>query len=458
MSLSGISFLCIYFPILFIGYYNPVFKSRKFKNIILLLASLGLYAFAEPVYILLLVGSILFNFIFAKIERKTGSRFWGYFAIIIDVLVLIFFKYINRALSFGLFSDYSMLRIAFPIGLSYFTFREISFILESRKDDCHDAGLLDVALYISNFMCINAGPLGFYDTEIAQIKNREETKEKVFKGIKRFVTGLIKKIIIADIMLSLVIICFAQDSLSVVMAWAGAIGYTLVIFFDFSGYTDMAIGVGNIFGFELQENFALPYTAASVSDFWKRWHMSLTKWFTRYIYIPLGGSRVNSKARHLFNLWVVWLCTGIWHGSSWTFVLWGMIYFVIQAIEKYTDLPAKLKKLHIGHVYTLLIVTLCWVIFRADSVSDAFGYIGNMFGVNCSGILNGNELSIIKYYIVPFAAGIILSSSLVTKFNKLKNDKLAVDIIWHIVLLLLFAVTLIIMAGKGYTAPLYAGF
>jgi D-alanyl-lipoteichoic acid acyltransferase DltB (MBOAT superfamily) len=448
--------MAVYFPLLLVIYYNPFFAGIRFKNIILLLASLGLYAAAEPVYIVLLLVSILFNYAMVRAEQKTKQKFFGYSAIAVDVVVLLFFKYINQIL--GMVSHDAFPSVAFPIGLSYFTFREISYIVESRKMTKIVRGGVETSLFLCNFMSVSAGPLGFYDSEIGQYIDRKVNKDLIYAGMKRCAVGLCKKIIIADSLKKLVDVCFARPELSVLMAWCGAIAYTLEIYFDFSGYSDMAVGTGNVFGFELEENFSLPYTASSVSEFWKKWHMSLTKWFTRYVYIPLGGSRVNSKARHLFNLWAVWLCTGIWHGSNWTFILWGMIYFVLQAVEKYTDLPGKINRLHLGHIYTMLVVTLCWVIFRSDSLAVSFRYIGAMFGIRNTGIISVGDMDTLKYYAVPMVIGILCASSLAGKFNRMKENKIFLRAAGNAVMFAVFMAAVVIMIGRGYTAPLYAGF
>jgi D-alanyl-lipoteichoic acid acyltransferase DltB (MBOAT superfamily) len=454
--------MTIYFPLLLAVYYNPFFKNIMFKNIILLLASLSLYAMAEPIYIAFLALSMLFNWGIVHIEYKTKQKFWGNFAIVVDVAVLLFFKYINKVLQLEVFSHTVVATIALPIGLSYFTFREISYVVESRKmnDRCLDTwgGMIPQLLYLCNFITISAGPLGFYDIEIGQFLNRRVNDNLVYIGIKRAVIGLIKKIIIADSLKNLVDICFSQTNLSVFMAWCGAVAYTLEIYYDFSGYSDMAIGIANVFGFKLTENFNLPYTSISICEFWRKWHMSLTKWFTRYIYIPLGGSRVNSKLRHIFNLWVVWLCTGIWHGSNWTFILWSMIYFVLQIIEKYTNISEKINKIHMGHIYTMLVVTLCWVIFRSDDLMASFNYIGAMFGFNSSGIICNGDVDMLKYYLIPMIIGILCSSSIVNKYNRVKKNVMLINVVHYIVIFVVFVITIIIMIGRGYTAPLYAGF
>lgn len=456
MSLSSISFIGIYFPLLLLAYYNPFFRSKNFKKVILLLASFGLYAVAEPIYIFLLMFSVLFNYIMVQIEMQRKKHIFGNLAIVMDVLVLIFFKYVNQVMAMCFLSDGKVVSIAFPIGLSYFTFREISYVVDSRKmKKSVKANIIDVGLFICNFMSITAGPLGFYEQEIAQIKGEIRIDHS---GMERFAVGLIKKIVIADSLKNLADCCFAQNQLSVFMAWIGAIAYTLQIYYDFSGYSDMAIGIGKVLGFQLEENFNMPYIATSVSDFWKRWHMSLTKWFTRYIYIPLGGSRVKSSARHIFNLWVVWLCTGIWHGSNWTFILWGMIYFVLQALEKYTSISEKINHLHLGHLYTLFVVNAAWVIFRSKDITSAFQYLGTMIGIRANGFMTYADIETVKYYLLPLLAGILFASSVPCKIKELTEKHRMVQATVRTLEVMLFIISIVLVMGRGYTASLYAGF
>lgn len=457
MSLTSLSFLGIYFPLLLIVYYNPIIKNNVFRKIILVGASLGLYAFSEPSYILLLMGMIACNYFLVKLSDKTNSKLFRVVAIVADVLVLLAFKYINAFLSFGIFNA-SVSSIAFPIGLSYFTFKTISYVIDSSDEK--QGNILDVAIYISNFLTIVSGPLSTYKDELPSIRKRQPVGESnsVYRGLERLIIGLGKKVIIADSLSVLVTQCFASSELSVVMAWAGAIAYTLQLFFDFSGYTDMAIGVGYLFGFNLPENFNYPYMASSISDFWKRWHISLTKWFTKYIYFPLGGSRVKTTARHIFNLFVVWLVTGMWHGSTLTFLIWAMIYFILQLIEKYTKWADVLKKIHLGHVYTLLIVVIEWVIFRSSSVSTGFTYIKSMFFLNGNPAINPADFSTIVKYSIPFILGIAFSTNLGVKIKKLLTKNTALNSIYNFGLIALFIVCITVSIGKGYSAPLYAGF
>jgi len=456
MSLTSLSFIGVYFPLLLIAYYNPIIKSNKFRKTILVCASLGLYAFSEPLYIFVLIGIILYNYLLVRISEKTCNKIFRIIAIILNVFVLFTFKYINSFLQIGLVNT-SLSSIAFPIGLSYFSFKAISYNVDSIDDNQGD--FLDVAIYISNFLTIVSGPLSTYHDELPNIMERKKTKDfdSIYRGIERFILGFAKKVIIADSLGVLVSQCFAMNELSFVMSWAGAIAYTLQLFFDFSGYTDMAIGIGVVFGFDLPENFNYPYMATSISDFWKRWHISLTKWFTRYIYIPLGGSKVTSSLRHIFNLFVVWIITGIWHGSSLTFIIWAMIYFVLQLIEKYTKWSELLQKIHLSHIYTLVIVVIEWVIFRSATVSSGMQYIGAMFLLNKNRFVGNLDISILSEYLIPLTLGIIFSTTIGVRIKNTINSKLT-NIIYSVGLILLFIICIIITFGRGYSAPLYAGF
>ena len=234
--------------------------------------------------------------------------------------------------------------------------------------------------------------------------------------------------------------------------------YTFQIYFDFSGYTDVVIGMGNLFGFEFPENFNLPYCARSVSDFWKRWHMSLTKWFTKYLYITLGGSRVKSVCRHIFNLFIVWLATGVWHGSSLNFLLWAMIYFILQLIEKYTDFITKLEKIHLNRIYTMFVIIICWAIFRASSLVEALAYVGKLFGLGTSSAFLFQELGFIKYYVIPLFFGTFLAFGGGNIIRKLQDKSKATGLIIDSIVFLLTVGSLILIYGRGYSAPLYANF
>ena len=456
MSLTSLSFIGVYLPMLLVVYYNPWFKSNNFRKFVLLSASILLYTICEPIYILLLLGIVFLNYILVKIADRKENSLYRIIAIVIDVSILIFFKYINKFLEAFIVNE-NFATIVFPIGLSYFIFKAISFVVDSKS--MKNGKLVDVALYISNFLTIVSGPLSTYKDELPSIINKSKTNiDLAYKGIVRLMIGLGKKVIIADSLAVLVNQCFSSHELSFVMAWTGAIAYTLQLFFDFSGYTDMVIGIGYLFGYNLPENFNYPYMAKSVSDFWKKWHMSLTKWFTNYVYFPLGGSRVKTVSRHIFNLFVVWFVTGMWHGSNFTFIIWGLIYFVFQMIEKYTDITKYLNKAHLGHIYTMMIVIIEWVIFRSDSISTSLEFIKSMFLLNGNAFCLASDIQIIQQYTIPLFLGIIFSTNIGERIKLAIENKFIANSIYNFGVLILFLICIVISMSQGYSSPLYAGF
>lgn len=389
---SGV-FLLLFFPLTLMIYYNPIVKGRTFRNVCLLTVSLFFYAWGEPRFVFVVLLSIVINWRLTLLLDKYRGNFAGkiIFAVlmVLDIGVLFVYKYLNftvENLNRILFVEIGIPDISLPIGISFYTFQIMSYVIDvysGRGGITRASGFLDVALYISMFPQLIAGPIVRYSTICREIRNRTENWQDFVSGIRRFVVGLGKKVILADLLAGLADEMFlmvdATGSLTVLSAWIGAAAYMLQIYFDFSGYSDMAIGLGKCFGFHFEENFSYPYAARSVSEFWKKWHISLTNWFREYVYIPLGGSRC-SAGRNTLNLFVVWLLTGIWHGANWTFVLWGLLYFFVQLFEKRL---LKNKTFGIfGHVYTLFCVMICWVIFRSESVSQALVYIGVMFGIN----------------------------------------------------------------------------
>lgn len=456
MSLTSLSFLGIYFPLILIGYFNPFFKKNTYRKILLLLVNIALYSFGAPTYILLLLAMILINYFLVSIADKYKSNIPRAVSIIIDVGILIFFKYINKLLGLGLIhTKYSSL--VFPIGLSYFTFKAISYVVDSKK--VKGGNVIDVAIYISNFITIVSGPLSTYENELPSITEKHKSNfHDIYKATERIILGLAKKVIIADSLCLLVNHCFAAKEISLLMAWSGAIAYTLQLFFDFSGYTDMAIGIGSLLGFNLPENFSYPYMANSISDFWKRWHISLTKWFTKYIYIPLGGSKVSSRGRHIFNLFTVWLVTGLWHGSIITFIVWAMIYFLLQLLEKYSNWAKLLNKLHIGHIYTIFIVIIQWVIFRSPNLSEGYRYIKSMFLLSGNNLLSSGDIELISKYSIPFLFGIIFSTNVGSTIKICMSKNIILNCLYNIILILLLFTCIIISISQGYSSPLYAGF
>ena len=393
---SGV-FLFAFLPCLLILYYCV--KALSVRNYILLAASLLFYAWGEPLFIFIMSAAIVINWLIALL-MTSHKKLWLIIAVCLDLSLLGVFKYASFiAANLG-----RELNIALPIGISFFTFQMMSYIFDVYYGKSKaQKNLLYVALYISFFPQLIAGPIVRYNRIEGEISERNENFNNFPDGVRRFIYGLGKKVLLANFLAVIADNIFTYIiNPSVMMSWLGAIAYTLQIYFDFSGYSDMAIGLGLMFGFHFEENFNYPYIASSVTDFWHRWHISISTWIRDYVYIPLGGSRV-SKARHILNIFTVWLLTGIWHGANWTFILWGLIYFIVLLIEKETRIIAHMKIF--SHVWTLLIIILAWVIFRSESVSQGINYISGMFGMNSNAFYDGGFIFYIKgSWIVLIAA------------------------------------------------------
>lgn len=380
------------------------FSGRTIRNFILLVFSLFFYAWGEPVYVLLLIFSILMNYAFGlaagRFSRTLTGRWIVAGAVLCNVAVFFVFKYMDfvfQNCNKWLHMDLPLSHFALPLGISFYTFQALSYVIDvyrgtdvsaSKNGQDSSGGCLKaeknpltVALYISLFPQLIAGPIVRYGTVAQELSSRAENKRDFSSGMVRFAVGLGKKVILANPCAFIADLAFngSPDGASVLLAWMGAIAYTMQIYFDFSGYSDMAIGLGRMFGFHFPENFNFPYIARSITDFWRRWHISLSTWFRDYVYFPLGGSRVDSKRRLVFNLFVVWMLTGIWHGANWTFVFWGFFYFVLLTIEKLTGLDK--KKTIWGYLYTMPCVIFAWVFFRADTMRAALRYVKTMLGI-----------------------------------------------------------------------------
>ena len=363
-------------------------KSRPIRNYILLITSLMFYAWGEPVFVFIMLGSIFMNWYVTLImSRSRAPKLWLTLAIGLDVLLLGVFKYAGFITeNLGM----TRINIALPIGISFFTFQMMSYVFDVYYGKSQaQKNPLYVALYISFFPQLIAGPIVRYRQIESEITLRSESWENFSDGVRRFIYGLGKKVLLANFVAQIADNVFGYlVNPSVMTVWLGAVAYTLQIYFDFSGYSDMAIGLGLMFGFHFEENFRYPYMAASVSDFWRRWHISLSTWFRDYVYIPLGGNRV-SHGRWLMNVFIVWLLTGIWHGANWTFILWGLAYFVLLVLER--ELGLKL-----GHAGTMICVILLWVVFRSESVAQAGNYIASMFGLKGNALLDSGLMFYVR--------------------------------------------------------------
>ncbi len=389
MVFSSPVFLFLFLPLVLVVYYNPIFRGRAFRNHVLLLFSLLFYAWGEPLFVLVMMGSIALNWFCVRVMEGYRAphkrRFWMLVPIVFDVGLIVLFKYLGFfGRSVGqLFGRPLLIDIALPIGISFFTFQIMSYVLDVYRGHAKaQHSVLNLGLYISLFPQLIAGPIVRYETVADQIEHRVETGADFTAGVTRFVFGLGKKVLLADYMGMVADNIFdTVTGLSTATAWLGIVAYALQIYFDFSGYSDMAIGLGKMFGFHFLENFNFPYIARSVTDFWRRWHISLSTWFRDYVYIPLGGNR-KGPGRQVLNLFVVWLLTGLWHGANWTFVVWGLYYFVFLALEKRFQVLGRLGPL--SHLYTLLVVLVGWVIFRSTSLYKAGEYLGVMFGIGAT--------------------------------------------------------------------------
>ena len=454
MVFSSTVFLFLFLPLVIMIYYNPFVKGRKFKNLFLLLASLFFYAWGEPVYVFLMLISILVTWILAFFLRGRYKKVVLTVGIVYHVGVLFIFKYLTfltSQLGLILNQDFSYIKIALPIGISFFTFQLMSYFLDVYKGEAKpQKNIFNLGLYVSLFPQLIAGPIVRYNEIEEQINNRAESIENVSAGMKRFIYGLSKKLLLADYLSTIADSSFTRiGDQTVVMAWFGILAYSLQIYFDFSGYSDMAIGLGKMFGFEFAENFNYPYISKSIVEFWRRWHISLSRWFRDYVYIFLGGG-YGKPLKVAFNLSVVWILTGIWHGANWTFLVWGILYYLLIVVEKFTGIIDKMGKF--SRVYTLVAVMLCWVVFRANNLGEAFLYIENMFGINAG---NSYSLSAIKDeigYAVILLASVIGCTPLV---KKILDKFVAIEGVW---ILLIFALSLIKATSSSYSPFIYFNF
>ena len=473
MLFSSTTFLYLFLPIVLFFYYVLFKKSRRLQNIWLLIVSLFFYAWGEPTFVLIMIGSIIVNWAFGLLvdrwrDYKSISKLIIAIDVAINLSILFVFKYLTFTGSifnsvFGV--DLHIPDIALPIGISFFTFQAMSYVIDVYREKGEvQKNILYVGLYISFFPQLIAGPIVRYETIADQIRNRKETFNDFFDGFARFVVGLSKKVLLANSFAVLADQTFDTvhngDSVSVLFSWLGAIAYTLQIFFDFSGYSDMAIGLGKMFGFHFLENFDYPYISTSITEFWRRWHISLGTWFRDYVYIPLGGSRV-SKGRNIFNLFVVWLLTGIWHGANYTFIIWGLMYFVLLTIEKTTGLHQKGKSSGgkaIKWIYTILFVVLGWVIFRSDSIHDAFTYIKSMFCLSQNTFFDGMFWGYFTQNAILLLIGIILCTPIIKMLKNRIRKNWIVEIIEVVLLIALFVLSVASLISSSYNPFIYFNF
>lgn len=384
MVFSSLTFLCVFLPVVFL--LALLIRSTRWQNVMLMVASLLFYAYGEPAYVLLMVVISVMSYIFGRAlgstEKPSARKLYAGIAILVALACLGIFKYAEWFTGMlGQLIDESMAiaGIALPVGISFYTFQAISYIIDVyRRDVEPQRNLLHVVLYISFFPQLIAGPIIRYHDVDQQLSHRTITWEGVHVGLKRFIVGLAKKVLIADVLAVAVDAIFGADMANVTgpAAWLAAFAYLLQIYFDFSAYSDMAIGIARMFGFTYLENFNYPFTSCSIQEFWRKWHISLSTWFKEYLYIPLGGNR-KGRPRTVLNKLTIFFCCGLWHGAAWTFVIWGLIHGFFLLLEEY--LPIRKLPKPLGWLYAMLVVMLAFVLFRADTIEQGLYFLGQMF-------------------------------------------------------------------------------
>ena len=469
MLFSSMTFIHVFLPIVLLLY---LITKKELHNPILLVASIIFYAWGEPRYLAIMLLTIIINYFGALLIEKNPLHKKP--ALIITIIAnlgfLIYYKYFNFLITNcnNLFNSHiSALDIVMPIGISFYTFQAISYVVDVFRGETkaqHD--IYKLALYICLFPQLIAGPIVKYHDVADQIENRDVNFDKVDLGVKRFIIGLSKKVLIANTMGAIADKIFIQDphTFSHATAWLGSIAYAFQLYFDFSGYSDMAIGLGLIFGFKFMENFNYPYISKSITEFWRRWHISLSTWFKQYVYISLGGNRV-SKLKTIQNLSIVFLLTGIWHGAEWTFIVWGIWHGFFIILEKLFNIKEFDSKPHtwymngLRHLYCILIFVIGWVIFRADNIKYAWDYLMNMFGLLH---LRPHEFQYtMAYYIdnieiITFIVAILCAIGLFKNMLNIKN-KVAKGFI-NVWLLILFFLSIITIASSTYNPFIYFRF
>lgn len=464
MVFSSTVFLFLFLPLVLLFYYCPAVKSQTARNAALFLASVGFYAWGEPVFVFLMLFSILVTYasgrLISHFEHKKTRKIFLSLGIIYHATVLVIFKYLSFLLAqLGLLfhTDWE-LSLPLPLGISFFTFQMMSYLFDVYYEKADiQKNILYMGLYVVLFPQLIAGPIVRYSQIAAQLKERHFGRENFTCGMSRFILGLGKKTLLANYLAVIADNIFDNYALagcSVLTAWLGAVSYMLQIYFDFSGYSDMAIGLGRMFGFSFPENFNYPYAAKSITDFWRRWHISLSSWFRDYVYIPLGGNRVSQK-RWIVNLFTVWLLTGIWHGANWTFIIWGMGYFLLLLLEKTTGFTEKTGIF--SHVYTLFSVCILWVVFRSGSIGAAAHYLLIMSGIGADSFADGVFAHYLLHGGFVLAAAVIFSVPLLPFLQKRFGEKR-----WYpltsIGFLGVFLLSLLSVIGETYNPFIYSNF
>ena len=461
MLFSSLTFLLAFLPLVLVLYY--VNNNRVYRNIILLISSLIFYSWGEPRTIIIMIITIIVNYVMAIMieENEKYRKLLFIVTCIFNIGILFFFKYFNFFVNDVLMLKNVTLNIILPIGISFYTFQILSYVIDVyKKEVVAQRSIINLGAYVTMFPQLIAGPIVRYQTIAKELTERKEHVDDITEGLRRFIIGLGKKIIIANqmaIIADTVYITIPLHDLNTMFAWIGTIAFALQIYYDFSGYSDMAIGLGKMFGFHFVENFNYPYIATSITDFWRRWHISLSSWFRDYVYIPLGGSRC-SKARWMLNIMIVWSLTGLWHGASYNFILWGLYYGVLLMMEKLFFKKYLDKLRGINYIITMLIVLVGWVFFNSSSVDQIIYMIRNLFGFNGSfSLILLNNQGIL--YLLPYMLIAIIGMGpwINQLFIKIRNNTIGFTI-YDIYLVVILVVCLIFLINNSYNPFIYFRF
>lgn len=465
MVFSSISFLYAFLPIVLILYF---IVPNKLKNFILLISSLFFYFYGEPRYIIVLIFSCIFNYYYGKILEKSSKNKKKLLLIINLVTnfgILFYFKYfnffldnINRLLNTNL----TWLSIIMPIGISFFTFQATSYVIDIYRGKIKSAkNVLTFATYLALFPQLIAGPIVRYETIEEELKTRKHSFSSFSQGVKRFMIGISKKVLIANVLGEFSKSLANLTTKTVLSYWLNAISNTFQIYFDFSGYSDMAIGLGLMFGFRFLENFNYPFIANSITDFWRRWHISLSTWFKDYIYIPLGGNQ-KGKTRHYINIFIVWMLTGLWHGASWNFILWGVYFAILLIIEKAFLLKLLKKNKVIAHIYTSILIIISFIIFNETSIIDILLHIKSMFGLEKIPFTNIETTYYLRNYLVILLLATLASTPLFKnikeKLKKIPKIRLIGHFLEPIIYILLLLIITAYIVDESFNPFLYFRF
>ena len=463
MLFTSISFLYYFLPIVIILYF---IVPKKFKNFILFLSSIFFYFCGEPIYTFLMIGEIFIAYVGVRYLEKHRKKSILVSLLAIHIGALGLFKYSDFTINninqiFG--SKIPLLKLALPIGISFYTFQIISYVVDVYRGKVKaQKSFLKLATYVSLFPQLIAGPIVRYETIEKELDSRTSNFENFAYGVRRFVIGLGKKVLIANMLGELCDVFSTTNEKSILFYWIFAISYSLQIYFDFSAYSDMAIGLGRMFGFHFLENFNYPYISKSITEFWRRWHMSLSSWFRDYVYIPLGGNRKKTIIL-VRNIFIVWALTGIWHGANWTFVIWGLMYGIMLIIEK-LFLTKHLEKMPsiLQRIYVLFTVMISFIIFNANSIGEAWNNIIGLFGANGESLINASTIYYLKSYLVVLVIAIIgstpLLKNIIEKLKTKTNANKIINLLEPIAMASILIIVTAYLVDNSYNPFLYFRF